>query len=95
MLAVLRNNNEEMFPGARGERQGPFHGKLSRLIARLKNKVTDRRLGFLFEGGAYAQEFAYLEKLVAALFAGRQDQADRKGGIKIIDFSESPRMSCL
>jgi DNA helicase HerA-like ATPase len=87
---ALKMKNEEMIPGARGEKQGPFHGKLSRLIARLESKIRDRRLGFLFQGGSATENISYLEQLSKALFAGRQDQDDGNSGIKVVDFSEVP-----
>lgn len=83
--------NTEMVQGAGNrEKQGDYHGKLSRLIARLENKRSDRRLGFLFRPGADTMAFGWLERLVSALLAGSQDQAGGKGGLKIIDFSEVP-----
>ena len=45
VLNKLSEINSEMVPGARGEKMGDFNGKLSRLIQRLENKRTDRRLG--------------------------------------------------
>jgi uncharacterized protein len=92
VLAKLDGMNKEMVPGAAAgkEKQGDFHGKLSRMIARLEAKVEDRRLGFLFECGDKIMELAYLDTLVTRLLAGRKDQADGKGGVKIIDFSEVP-----
>lgn len=91
VLEALKNKNSEMVPGSGNkEKQGPFHGRLSRLIARLESKITDRRLGFLFQGGSDAGGIGYLEKLSKSLFAGRQDQGDKNGGVKIIDFSEVP-----
>jgi hypothetical protein len=82
--------DQEMVPGARGEKQGLYHGKLSRLIERLKNKQTDRRLGFLFQAPEETMEFDWLDKLVATLVAGTKDQSDKLGGVKIVDFSEVP-----
>jgi hypothetical protein len=76
--------------GSGRETQGDFHGKLSRLIQRLENKRTDRRLGFLFQGSEEMMKFEWLDELVVALLAGTKDQADKKGGVKIIDFSEVP-----
>lgn len=91
VLDELNNINTEMVPGSAGkEKQGDFFGKLSRLIQRLENKKTDRRLGFLFSGADETMEFSWLESLVKTLFAGTADQANGKGGIKIIDFSEVP-----
>ncbi|KKZ14316.1 MAG: ATPase [Candidatus Synechococcus spongiarum 15L] len=86
----LNRVNTEMIPGQRSVKQGPYFGKLSRLIARFESKRTDRRLGFLFQGGDETQRFNWLEDLCLTLVGGRQDQAYRKGGIKIIDFSEVP-----
>ncbi|KFX62380.1 ATP-binding protein [Paraburkholderia fungorum] len=82
--------NVEMVPGARGEKAGEFNSKLSRLIQRLENKRTDRRLGFLFQGAAETMQYDWLDRLVIALIAGTKDQHDGKGGVKIIDFSEVP-----
>lgn len=90
VIACLGQLDSEMIPGARGEKQGPFHGKLSRLVERLKNKQTDRRLGFLFQAPEETMEFDWLDKLVAVLVAGTKDQADKLGGVKIVDFSEVP-----
>jgi DNA helicase HerA-like ATPase len=90
VLAELGRLNTEMVPGAKTEKQGDFHGRLSRLIQRLENKRTDRRLGFLFRGGAETSAFGWLETLVSALVAGTKDQGNGKGGLKIIDFSEVP-----
>lgn len=90
VIGELSRLNIEMVPGARGEKAGDFNGKLSRLIQRLENKRTDRRLGFLFQGANETMDFDWLEKLVVALLAGTRDQEDKKGGVKIIDFSEVP-----
>jgi DNA helicase HerA-like ATPase len=82
--------NDEMVEGARGQKQGDYFGKLSRLIARLENKRKDRRLGFMFQAPKETMEFAWLERFAKSLMAGTRDQADGKGGVKIIDFSEVP-----
>jgi hypothetical protein len=90
VLAELERLNTEMVPGTRAEKAGEFNGKLSRLIQRLERKRSDRRLGFLFQGTAETMQYDWLERLVVRLAAGRQDQADRNGGVKILDFSEVP-----
>lgn len=91
VLDELNALNVEMVAGSSGkEKQGDFHGKLSRLIQRLENKKSDRRLGFLFRGQEETLDFNWLDKLVKALLAGTADQDDKKGGVKIIDFSEVP-----
>lgn len=89
LLNRLNEINSEMVPGANGKpKQGEFYGKLSRLIARLENKVTDRRLGFLFQGGTETLEFDWLGQLTDALLGSTQENG--QGGIKVIDFSEVP-----
>jgi hypothetical protein len=91
VLANLNALNTQMVPGAGGkDKQGDFHGKLSRLIARLEAKRADRRLAFLFQPPASCMEMEWLEKMVHRLIAGRGAQEDNKGGIKIVDFSEVP-----
>ena len=92
VLAELNRLNTEMVAGAKAgsEKQGDFHGKLSRMIARLENKVTDRRLGFLFQAPAEAGLLTWLNDLSRALLAGTSQQDEKKGGVKIIDFSEVP-----
>ena len=90
VVSELNRLNEEMVEGTRGQKQGPYFGKLSRLIARLENKSTDRRLGFLFRGGAETNEFDWLEKLCVTLVGGSLEQSHTDGGVKIIDFSEVP-----
>jgi len=88
VLAELNRLNSEMVPGSRGDKQGDFNGKLSRLIQRLESKSTDRRLGFLFPKGELTLDFDWLNELIKVLLAG-SDTTDG-GGVKIIDFSEVP-----
>ena len=90
VLDELERLNTEMVQGARGPKQGDFHGKLSRLIARLEAKRTDRRLAFLFQPPTECMELDWLAKMAHLLVAGRGAQKDATGGIKIIDFSEVP-----
>lgn len=90
LLASLEAINNEMVPGAKAgsEKMGEFNGKLSRMIARLENKISDRRLGFLFQGGADTLHFDWLSHLAAAIFGSTAEKG--AGGVKIIDFSEVP-----
>jgi len=90
VLDELKRLNTEMVPGLRGERQGDFHSKLSRLIARLENKMSDRRLGFMMSPPQEVNEMSWLEKLANCLVCGRDHQVGKQGGVKIIDFSEVP-----
>lgn len=92
LLSKLTYLNEERVAGAKAgtDKAGDFNGKLSRLIARLGAKVTDRRLGFMFEPAAETSQLDWLNQLAVHLVAGQHGQAGGKGGIKIIDFSEVP-----
>lgn len=91
LFEELNRLNTEMVPGAKANpKQGDFHGKLSRMIARLENKRTDRRLGFLFQAPIESNELSWLDELSRQLIAGTSLQSDKKGGVKIIDFSEVP-----
>lgn len=88
---LTRLDNEDV-PGAKAgtTKAGDFKGKLSRLIQRLKNKQTDRRLGFLFQGGDATLNYDWLIKLSTALIGGTKDQLDDRGGVKVVNFSEVP-----
>jgi DNA helicase HerA-like ATPase len=88
LLRALNEINTEMVAGARGEKQGEFHGKLSRMISRLENKLSDRRLGFLFQGGADSLQFDWLNRLSSQLFGSSEERGG--GGVKVINFSEVP-----
>ena len=91
VLTRLSELNVEMVPGANGrEKQGDFHGKLSRLIARLEAKKNDRRLAFLFSPPDACMEMNWLARMVHQIVGSRGNQEDGVGGIKIIDFSEVP-----
>jgi DNA helicase HerA-like ATPase len=83
-------NEERDYSSSKQGRAGEFNGKLGRVIQRLRNKQTDRRLGFLFQGGSPTLEFDWLDRLSAALIAGSKDQADDGGGVKVVNFSEVP-----
>ncbi|NBB81017.1 MAG: DUF87 domain-containing protein, partial [Verrucomicrobia bacterium] len=92
ILDKLRHLDTERVPGAKAntDKAGDFNGKLSRLIARFEAKHLDRRLGFLFQPHTECMDMEWLPKLAHMLTASRGDQNDKKGGIKIIDFSEVP-----
>ena len=92
VLKKLKDLDVEMVEGAKPgtEKQGPYHGKLSRLIARLEAKQHDRRLAFLFQPPHECMDMAWLERMVHTISAGRGAQDSNEGGIKIIDFSEVP-----
>ena len=90
LMSRLNEINVEMVPGALAgkEKQGDFFGKLARMISRLENKISDRRLGFMFSGGGDVLDFSWLEKFTTAVLASSGENG--KAGIKIINFSEIP-----
>ena len=91
VLDKLKMLDTQMVPGAHNkEKQGPYHGKLSRMIGRLEAKRHDRRLAFLFQPPAECMDMRWLERMVHTISAGRAAQFGESGGIKIIDFSEVP-----
>lgn len=90
VISELNRLNVEMVQGSRGEKQGPYFDKLSRLIARLEAKRTDRRLGFIFQPPTECMKMPWLDGMVHHLIGGKGAQNDSIGGIKIIDFSEVP-----
>ncbi|SER27447.1 hypothetical protein SAMN04244573_03261 [Azotobacter beijerinckii] len=90
LMGRLNDINVEMVPGAKAgtERQGDFFAKLARMISRLENKISDRRLGFMFNGGGDILDFAWLERFTNSVLGSFGENG--KAGIKIIDFSEVP-----
>ena len=90
LMGRLNEINVEMVPGASvgKEKQGDFFGKLARMISRLENKISDRRLGFMFSGGGDVLDFSWLEKFTTAVLGSSGENG--KAGIKIINFSEVP-----
>ncbi len=90
VISELQQLDSEMVEGSRGQKQGEFYGKLSRFLIRLENKITDRRLSFLFGGKSDTKELKWLETLARLLMCGSLDQENKEGGVKIIDFSEVP-----
>ncbi len=88
LIRELNAINVERIPGARAgaDKAGEFNGKLSRMISRLENKISDRRLGFLFQGGEDVLKFDWLNRLADALLGSSDENGS--GGVKIINFSE-------
>ena len=87
LITELDDLDKEMVPGQRGEKQGPYHGKLTRFIQRLKAKTEDKRLNFMFSQDSSLLEYNYMNVLCEKLM---KPSFDTKGGVKIIDFSEVP-----
>lgn len=92
VVAELERLDQEDVEGARAgtTKAGDFKGKLGRLIQRLSSKQTDRRLGFLFQGGESTLAYVWLNTLSTALIAGSQIQPEGRGGVKVVNFSEVP-----
>jgi hypothetical protein len=88
LLTRLKADDEEMIPGAKAgsEKAGPYNGKLTRFIARLEARVSDRRYGFLFQPPEVSLLYNWLGEQVARFL----DSSDTRPGIKIVDFSEVP-----
>lgn len=81
--------DREMITGSSGrDKQGPFHGKLTRFIQRLVAKRDDKRLNFLFNREESLMSYDLMEDLCRKLMWS-SSLNDMKG-IKIIDFSEVP-----
>lgn len=87
LLHRLEVEDEAKVEGAKPgtEKQGPFFGKLTRLIARLRSRIEDRRNGFMFSPPDSAQCYEWLNH-----FAIRFLRSVDRSGIKIVDFSEVP-----
>lgn len=65
LIAELKRLNEEMVPGTRDQKQGPFFGKLSNLLTRLESRSTDPRFGFMFP--AEASTTSSFDEILATL----------------------------
>ena len=83
LIEALNADDIEMVPGARSDKQGPFFGRLTRFINRLKARIDDRRYGFMFAPPETEGTYESLHDLAKRLLG-------TKPGIKIIDFSEVP-----
>jgi uncharacterized protein len=89
VIQELSRLDEEMVAGSRGDKQGPFFGKLTRFIQRLEAKSQDKRLGFLFQISDDELNLDWLNDFCSALMHGSELNG-KKSGIKVIDFSEVP-----
>lgn len=87
LLKSLKEKDSEMVPGAKGEKQGPYNGKLTRFIQRLETKQKDKRLNFMFSGDESLLSYDYMAELCTKLMA---PSVEGKNGVKIVDFSEVP-----
>ncbi|MDV3928752.1 ATPase [Elizabethkingia anophelis] len=89
VLRIISELDTEMVAGARGEKQGPYFGKLTRFVQRLEAKAQDKRLGFLFQITDEENHIDWIYEFCGALMHGSKCQS-QNSGVKIIDFSEVP-----
>ncbi|AQW92929.1 ATP-binding protein [Elizabethkingia anophelis] len=89
VLRIISELDTEMVAGARGEKQGPYFGKLTRFVQRLEAKAQDKRLGFLFQITDEENHIDWIYEFCEALMHGSKCQS-QNSGVKIIDFSEVP-----
>ena len=88
LLTSLKEKDSEMVQGANNkEKQGAYHGKLTRFIQRLETKQRDKRLNFMFSSNESLLSYSYMNELCTKLMS---PSVDGKKGVKIIDFSEVP-----
>ena len=87
LLESLKAKDSERVTGSRGEKQGPYFGKLTRFIQRLETKQKDKRLNFMFCGDDSLLTYDYMAELCSKLMLPSNDGSN---GVKIIDFSEVP-----
>ena len=89
VLYELKRLDEEMVGGAKAGtlKAGPFNGKLTRFNQRLENKMSDKRVGFMFSLTDDERKSDWLHAFCEQLMGTSKVN---KGGIKVIDFSEVP-----
>jgi hypothetical protein len=87
LISRLKDDNTQMVPGKTTEKQGEWHGKLTRFISRLEAKMADRRYGFLFQPPGESMDYDWLSNFIRALMLSTQTDSR---GIKVVDFSEVP-----
>jgi hypothetical protein len=84
LVDLLEFDDTEMVPGSTSRPVGgPFKGKLTRFISRLKTKMKDRRYAFMFQAPDSTSQYEWLHGLAKDMLGTAQ-------GIKIVDFSEVP-----
>lgn len=85
LIDRLDADDNEMVPGARAgsDKAGPFNGRLTRFVSRMRARTEDRRYGFMFAPLDSEVNYEWLHELARKLLG-------TKKGIKVIDFSEVP-----
>lgn len=88
LIISLKTSDTDMIPSSQNkEKQGPFHGKLTRFIQRLTTKQKDKRLHFMFDKSPSLLNYNYMKLLCEKIMFPNNKV---NGGVKIIDFSEVP-----
>ena len=81
----IKNLNEEMVQGTRGQRQGDFFGQFNRFLVRLEARLADYRYNFLFRPRRYASSGSF--KTFLEQVSGRGIESRK---ITILDLSGMP-----
>lgn len=89
VIKKINDLDNEMVTGSRGDKQGPYFGKLTRFVQRLEAKAQDKRLGFLFQVTDEENNIDWIYNLCECLMHGSRCH-EKKSGVKVIDFSEVP-----
>ncbi len=88
LVSALQQDDIAVGTGSSGrDKQGPWHGKLTRFISRLEAKIADRRYGFLFEPPKESTNYEWLQQIAVTFLS---THGKDKSGIKVVDFSEVP-----
>jgi len=87
LIQGLEYKDTEMVQGSSRDKQGAFHGKLTRFIQRLTSKIADKRLNFMFNNDLALRDYDYLKNLCEKIML---PSGSSRGGVKVIDFSEVP-----
>lgn len=85
LIDELKEDNTRKGQGKSGPIKGPWEDKLTRFIARLETKISDRRYGFMFQPPEPAMNYDWLAEQAWKLL-----RSGDSTGIKVIDFSEVP-----
>lgn len=87
LIDKLKNDDKAMKIGANSKPvKGDWNGKLTRFIARLETKISDKRYSFLYNPKAECNNYDWINNFITNLIGSNEGNK----GIKIIDFSEVP-----
>lgn len=92
VLAFAKTMNTQMVDGAKNsQKQGPLHGKLSNFVSRLENKLSDKRLEFLFGSEAKTATLEdTLKRLIGYSNGKSSSQLNNQSNITVLDLSGIP-----